>query len=306
MSDQGDRQEESPDRDDAKRHRVWLLRFLSASIGVAVAVVLAELALWLLPVTGMVPYWTLDEHNDVLRYRPNQQFVWSRGWRLRQAHLIKTNNAGFVSDTDYVKDGKRPVLAFVGDSYVEAFMVAYPATCAGRLASALERRVRVYSLGMSGAPLSEYLGYAEFARLRFDPQWLVVVVVGNDFDESLRQYRRGDQFRSFVDRDGELSLVPGRPVAARAAYRHFKRFVKRSSLVRYLVYNVQVVDDRFTRIDDQFKQIDTRFASLFETRFDTGFDSLEKKLDGLTVDHHGLFREWSEFRGEMHGRLTWQ
>ena len=242
MPDEGDRKEESSDRDDAKRHRVWLLRFLSASIGVVVAVVLAELVLWLLPVTGMVPYWTLDEYNDVWRYRPNQQFVWSRGWRLHQAHLIKTNNVGFVSDTDYVKDGKRPVLAFVGDSYVEALMVAYPATCAGRLASALERRVRVYSLGMSGAPLSEYLGYAEFARLRFEPQWLVVVVVGNDFDESLRQYRRGDQFRSFVDRDGELSLVPGRPVAARAAYRHFKRFVKGSSLVRYLVYNVQVVD----------------------------------------------------------------
>ena len=69
-----------------------------------------------------------------------------------------------------------------------------------------------------------------------------VVVVGNDFDESLRQYQRGEQFRSFVDHDGELGLVPGGPRAARPVYRSFKGFAKRSSLVRYLVYNVQVVD----------------------------------------------------------------
>lgn len=243
MPGAGDRKGESSHREAVKWHRVWLLRFLSASIGVAVVVVLAELTLWLLPVTDTIPYWPLEEDNDVMRYQPNQQFVWSRGWRLRQAHLIETNNLGFVSDTDYAMEGERPVLAFVGDSYVEALMVAYPATCAGRLARAFEGRVRVYSLGMSGAPLSEYLGYAEFARRRFAPRWLVVVVVGNDFDESLRQYRRGDQFRSFVDHDGKLRLVPGRPRAARPGYRGFKRFVKRSSsLVRYFRYNVQVLD----------------------------------------------------------------
>ena len=152
---------------------------------------------------------------------------------------------GFVSDTDYVRHDSNPVVAFVGDSYVEAHMVAYRKTCAGRLATALEGRARVYPFGMSGAPLSEYLGYAEFARDRFQPKWLVLVVVGNDFDESLRQYRRTSQFRSFVDRDGEFILTSGSPRVVDTQPglgSRIVRIVRQSSLVRYLVYNVQVID----------------------------------------------------------------
>ena len=68
------------------------------------------------------------------------------------------------------------------------------------------------------------------------------------------------------------------------------------------------------RLNDQFKQVETRFDDRFkqmENQFDTRFVSLEgrfvsleKKVDGLAADHHGLSRELSEFRGEMRGRLS--
>ena len=257
------------DRDLEKR-RPWLLRLLSVSVGLAMVVGLGEGVLWFLPVSDRIPYWSLDEANDVFRYQPDQDFLWSRGWRLRQAHRIRTNNVGFVSDTEYVKDTAEPVLAFLGDSYVEALMVSYRQTCAGRLATSLEGRTNVYSFGVSGAPLSEYLGYSQFARDNFEPQWLIVVVVGNDFDESLRQYRRGDQFRSFVERDGELILSPGvplersspRPQAAQAV----RRVIWRSSLVRYLTYNVQVVNRYHIAVG---RLVDTFF------RDDEGIDDRE-------------------------------
>lgn len=70
--------------------------------------------------------------------------------------------------------------------------------------------------------------------------------------------------------------------------------------VRMLAGMESRFDHRFRRIGDQFKQIDTRFGQM-ETRFDDRFVSLEKKVDGLAADHHGLSRELSEFRGEMRG-----
>ncbi|MDE0658667.1 MAG: hypothetical protein OXI79_03350 [Gammaproteobacteria bacterium] len=79
----------------------------------------------------------------------------------------------------------------------------------------------------------------------------------------------------------------------------------------------QQIDDRFKHLDDRFNQIDRRFEEMngrfvhmdhrFEEtnrRFDDRFASLDKKVDCLADDHHGLSRELSEFRGEMRGRLS--
>ena len=65
------------------------------------------------------------------------------------------------------------------------------------------------------------------------------------------------------------------------------------------------VENRVGSLENRFGSLEGRVGSL-EGRFDSlenRFDSLDRKVDALAVDHHGLSRELSEFRGEMRGRL---
>src|SRR5262245_53576418 len=109
-----------------------------------------------------------------------------------------TNNAGFVNDQDYRRDDPLPLLAVIGDSYIEARMVPFAKTLEGRLAHALRDRSRVYSFAAGGAPLSQYLIWAEHAVHTYGARALVINVVGNDFDESLPAYRAGPGFWFYV------------------------------------------------------------------------------------------------------------
>ena len=63
-------------------------------------------------------------------------------------------------------------------------MVPYAETLYGRLARTLRGRLRVYSFGASGAPLSQYLIWAGHAVREYGARAVVINVVGNDFDES--------------------------------------------------------------------------------------------------------------------------
>ena len=57
--------------------------------------------------------------------------------------------------------------------------------------------IPVYSFGMNGAPLSQYLAYAEHARDMYRPDALVIPIIENDFGESFRQFQAGRNYLSF-------------------------------------------------------------------------------------------------------------
>ena len=63
------------------------------------------------------------EADPIHRLRPNSEFVWSRDWDLSSANRVSINNAGFVSNIDYVQSATKPLLVVIGDSYVESMMV---------------------------------------------------------------------------------------------------------------------------------------------------------------------------------------
>jgi hypothetical protein len=114
-------------------------------------------------------------------------------------------------------------------------MVSPRDTLHSRLAAALAPAVRVYSFAASGAPLSQYLIWAREARERWKAQALVIVVVGNDFDESLAIYKRGPGFHHYVaGSDGALRLQ-------RVDYEPslFRITARKSAFARYLLFNLQ-------------------------------------------------------------------
>ena len=175
-----------------------------------------------------------DEEYPFLRFQPEQEYTWSRGWNFEVVNQVRVNNYGFVSDHDYDAEATTPLLAVVGDSYVEAAMVPYGQTCAGRLATHLSPRLRVYSFGMSGAPLSQYLVYAQHLRDEFRPSGFVFIVVQNDFLRSLLKYQWYPQHTYFDDGNaGELTFV--RLFRSRS---WLQRSMSRSNLLRYLYWNV--------------------------------------------------------------------
>ena len=207
---------------------------MAVALGVLAPLVAGELALRLIPFSfdgGMV--MPVNEEQPIARREPDREFTWSRDWNFSIVNTVRINNAGFHSDVDYAADAPGPLLAVVGDSFVEAFHVPYRRSCAGRLATLLEPAARVYAFAQSGAGLSQYLAWARHARDAYRPSGLVFVVIENDSHESVAEFGGRTGRYKFVDRGGGLSLerIDFAPTLAH-------RLGRRSALVRYLMHNL--------------------------------------------------------------------
>src|SRR6266508_674657 len=219
-----------------EKRRELLLGFLTVVITVAICLLIAEVVLRFLPVASGMRTVAVTAQSPVFHFTPNRDFVYSRDWDMVLANRGHVNNAGFVNDQDYRKEDALPLLAVVGDSMIEAAMVQYPDTLQGRLATALEGKLRVYSFASSGAPLSQYLIWARHAVREYGAQALLINVVSNDFDESHSAYKIAPGFWHYVpDANGDLHLrlFEYRPGLLR-------NLVLMSALTRYLVFNMQL------------------------------------------------------------------
>ena len=182
------------------------------------------------------PNAALEHADPDVWFEPDRDFSYSRGWQLRGSNRLSTNGLGFVSAVDYSSEDPRPLVAVIGDSYVQALMIPSGQDLAARLRAQLSPNQRVYAFAASGAPLSQYLAFADLARRRFRPAALVVVIVGNDFDESLRSVRWEPGFHHFEPgAAGELQLAR-RPLPSSAFY----SALRGSALVNYLFRNLEI------------------------------------------------------------------
>lgn len=209
--------------------------------GTFVSLLALELGLRFLPVADPLFGAAVDAARPVAHYVPDQHVTYSKLPFLEMANRVRTNNYGFVNDQDYDARDRRPLIAFIGDSQIEALMVAADSTVVGRMQHALAPRARAYSFAMSGAPLSQYLAYAAYARATFKPDAMVVTVVHNDYDESLLTYKSAPGFHYFrPDAQSVLRLTRiDRPGAKPG-----RRLVFESALARYLLLNVGLVHGR--------------------------------------------------------------
>jgi hypothetical protein len=210
---------------------------LNATLFVASAIfflMFAEAVLRFLPVTSGLHALPVTPENPVFRFTPNRDFVYSRDWYFDMTNRGHVNNDGWVNNQDYRVSEDPPLVAVIGDSYVEAAMMPYAQTFHGLLAKLLEGKLRIYSFGASGAPLSQYLVWARYAVNKFKARALVINVVGNDFDESRIEYKSAPGFWYYAPAtDGELhlQLVEYHPDEMTA-------LVRRSALLRYLAVNL--------------------------------------------------------------------
>jgi len=212
-----------------------------------------EIGLRLLPVSEGFRALAVNDANPIYRYAPNRTAVWSKGWNFSITNRVRTNNLGFISEVDYDPKHATPLLAIVGDSYIEAAMVPSDQTAAALLRREIGARGSVYSFGASGSALSQYLAYANYVKDVFRPEGLVVTVVGNDFDESLLRYKQVPGFHYFSQSGtSEVQLIRlDREIPL------WRDYVAASSLAMYVVANLEVAG----LLDRSLKRVKSWFSA---------------------------------------------
>lgn len=184
--------------------------------------------------------------DDVVRYEPGQTGTWRVRNEIAAPYAI--NAQGWNSGLEAYREARTPGvprIAVVGDSYVEALQVPPDASMAERLSQTLyaadEPPGEVYRFGMSGAPLSQYVHMARHEVADYKPDWLVVLLIHNDFDESFR-FQAGRYASSFLKFDVESGQVvgetPPQPLQP-SSFGWFRNF----ATLRFLVYRWQVRPD---------------------------------------------------------------
>jgi lysophospholipase L1-like esterase len=188
--------------------------------------------------------------NDLVRYVPNQTGVWRVKNEIAAPYAI--NAQGWNSGVgDYPKDRTPGVarVAVVGDSFVEGLHVPNDRSIGEQLAAELGRggkRSEVFRFAISGAPLSQYLQMVEREIMTYRPDWIVAVLVHNDFDESF-QFVQGRYTSSFLRlrvKDGNIEEVPPTPWTP-----GLSEWARHSATARFVYYRWRV---RIDAIRDLF------------------------------------------------------
>jgi len=161
---------------------------------------------------------------------PNVRYRWSRDWNFSVVAERRSNNYGFNHYRDYER-GAAPLMAVVGDSFVEANGIAEGKALAELLDASVLGGGHVYSFAISGAALPDYLAYAQYARETFRPRAMAFVIISNDFDESLLKYKHEPRFHYFTD-EGRTVCVDYEISAAKEILRH-------SATLRYVMHNLE-------------------------------------------------------------------
>lgn len=118
------------------------------------------------------------------------------------------NAQGWNSWRDYPsRDYSHHLAVVIGDSFVEALQVAPSESVAERLWQQLPTSWSVYGMGISGAPLSQYVQMARYAEVTWHPDLIIFMLVHNDFIES---YEAPDNrlYESFWHSDGHQMIMP--------------------------------------------------------------------------------------------------
>jgi len=220
-----------------QRLRAFLANVATVVASLIFILVVLEIGLRFFPIAWAPDVFRPTPDDTMQRYEPNETFTWSHEWNFRDVVRGRTNAQGWIADYDYDASAKTPLLAVIGDSYIEALRVPFAETVTGRLQAAMGNRARAYAFAQSGAPLSQYVAYADYACKHFHPDRMVVTNVGNDYDESVVTHRKRNGFFHLYPRPGggfdyKLTPLPPPSLAERVA--------RRSALALYLMRNVGV------------------------------------------------------------------
>lgn len=188
---------------------------------------LLEIIFRILPTSDSLQLKAVNTENKILRLKENRDVTKQIGFNFQHTNVKHINNYGFATDRDFTKKElqNKPIIAVIGDSYVEAFHVKNQDTFHAILDSELQQ-YDVYPIGISGSPLSQYIAFARFAESEFAPNLYLMLIIENDFDESFYDVKKAPGFHYF-NTNGGLDLIEYQPSLV-------KRIARESAFLRYL------------------------------------------------------------------------
>lgn len=230
---------------------------------------LLEGAFRLLPVAYLPQIAAVNSATPVAHFEPNVDYRYSRDWNFSVVTRKHSNNYGFIHASDYRPEARSPLLALIGDSLVEANQVDAGKSAGELVNAALGAEGRVYGLGISGASLSQYLAYAEFARKTFRADAMAFVIAPNDFDESLLKYKSEPRFHYFAD-DGALRRLDYELSTT-------KKVLRQSAVLRYMMQNLEAG----TRLQGLWKSPRAQTGAALERRLADSYRAVDYFFDQL-------------------------
>jgi len=199
---------------------------------VAVALLL-EVIFRILPTSDSLLLKPVTSESPILKYTENRVVTKQIGFNFSHVNTKKINNYGYATDKIFQEKSvkTKPVIAVIGDSYVEAMQVKNSDTFHAILDDKFDN-YDFYPLGISGSPLSQYLAFAKFASNHFAPEVYIFLIIDNDFDESFESIKKAPGFHYFDDETG-LKLLNYQPS-------NIKLLARKSAFLRYLNLDLNV------------------------------------------------------------------
>jgi hypothetical protein len=187
------------------------------------------------------PDYYFDEHYGILRFNfiSNTEGIFSTGKLAENQSKWHINNAGWNNPYNYTKEKPQGLtrIAVIGDSYVEALNVNQSDMFGVRLSKQLGENYQIYTFGVSGSPFSQYLHLSRYVKKEYNPDVYIFTLIHNDFDESIFGNSVGPFYHTLrFENDSSISEIPAKPYYASS----YRRILKRSALVRYLLFNVKI------------------------------------------------------------------
>lgn len=180
---------------------------------------------------------TLDTNHRTGRYTYGSFTEVNATWRV--------NNFGWNYPNDYFVDSSKPLIAVIGDSYIEALQVDSDENYPYLLHKRFNGERNVFAFGMEGAPLSQYLEYTRYVKKYFKPSMFIINLCHNDFEESIKElYPTRNLFTQVSIRDSNIIEIPAHLEKVKLPLDNWwVNFFYKSALVRYVYRNTYIIQN---------------------------------------------------------------
>lgn len=179
-----------------------------------------------------LPDVVFDNKYKLIKFNENQSGYYSIGKFPEEKFRWEINNEGWNNKKDYYQNKTKYRIAIIGDSYVEAFQVNVNESFPSLLQLKFPK-LEFYSFGISGSPLSNYYQMIKYISKKFNPDFYVINVVGNDYDESLHSLRKRDVFTTLKIGESPVFITPNG-----SSQKRLINILNYSSTFRYFYHNL--------------------------------------------------------------------
>ena len=235
--------------------------------------VLLEVIFRILPTSDSLNAKPVNTEHPILRLEENRDVTKQIGFNFKHVNVKHINNYGFASDKDFQKKElqTKPVIAVIGDSYVEAMQVKNQDTFHAILDNDLES-YDVYPIGISGSPLSQYIAFSRYAAEQFSPKLYIFLIIDNDFDESFEK-RKGAPGLHYFNETDQLTLVEFYPSI-------IKRVARKSAFLRYLHLDLKITHQLRSLLKEKIN-ISDEIQPYSSFDLELGREAIDKFLGGV-------------------------